>query len=409
MKMTPHYRVKPGRRTGQTFNLLSQASYEVYPPGREIPSLRRFQQSLLKIRRFDHTILDIKGERYLAAGFPCAQMTDFLLLSLRPLRPLTEELSSLRTKLWGFVALSIGFTVLLGMLLARQFLHPIRELAIGIDAVRRQQFSYKIPLAGGDELGELAAHFNRMMDSLQEMNLAIQVQSCLLPRDELRLGDYRVFGLSQPASELGGDYFDYVPLGEHQLLVLTGDVTGHGVPSALVMAMCKSVVRTHAKGDTSLTTILDNINDVIFQTFTGRDERLLMTLSAILVDTRRHEALFCNCGHPFPYLVPCSGYPTMVAGIGRPIGARKTLMTTAVPLSLAPGERLVFYSDGLVESLPIRNDEDGFEVFGEFLVPFRPMPIAEACREILARHPSRVSGAPQPDDFTIVILERSAP
>ncbi|MBI3037558.1 HAMP domain-containing protein, partial [bacterium] len=218
--------LRSGGAKGQNQKLNWSLQYKIIPNKPISDSLKAFVLSLFKTGRIDHGIIQYKGSPCLVTGMPGVQMQNFLIFSLKPLRPIKEEIAALKSRLILFGFLSVGFTSFLVMLLAKKFLKPIQELSLGIDAVREKDFRYVIPQQDKDELGDLANHFNRMMESLQEMSFGSQVQNQLFPKEPLCHGEYRVFGLSLPATELGGDYFDYLVFSGNKLFVLTGDVTG---------------------------------------------------------------------------------------------------------------------------------------------------------------------------------------
>ncbi|MBI3038611.1 serine/threonine-protein phosphatase, partial [bacterium] len=209
-----------------------------------------------------------------------------------------------------------------------------------------------------------------------------------------------------------GDYFDYLVFSGNKLFVLTGDVTGHGVPAALIMAMSKSVVGTIARFNLTAQQILENLNQTIFENFVQKKLRLLMTLGAVFIDTDSHEAILYNFGHPFPFKKNSAGEIQMIMPSGGPLGSRGKLIGTPMPIKLEKGERLFFYTDGLVESLSMveslgmDRQTNYFKIFENYLNQFKDFPIQEACRQILKQHPFFEIQKPQPDDFTIVIVER---
>ncbi|MBI3038323.1 HAMP domain-containing protein, partial [bacterium] len=176
-------------------------------------SFRRFIQSLLKNRRVSQDLLVYKKVNFLATGVPGKLLENLILVALKPESPIRHEIDFLRSRLLLFGLFSLGFTSFLGIFLAKKFLGPINELANGVVAVKEKKFAFRLPNQDPDELGDLSALFNNMMESLYEVSMGREVQEKLFPKKKLCVGEYQVFGLSKPATELGGDYFDYLPIG----------------------------------------------------------------------------------------------------------------------------------------------------------------------------------------------------
>lgn len=402
---------RPRRGEGGKGNrFFSQRYFRCFPYRPLAPPVKEFLLRTMKRNAFTYGQVNYKGEPALIAGFPGNQLQEFMIFLVKPLGPVKEEISSLSMKLTAFELLSLAFAIFLGTVLARKFLAPIRDLSVGITAARQKQFRHRIPRQDPDELGDLAEHFNWMMESLQEMDMAKQIQRQLFPGSPLETGEYKVFGISRPASDLGGDYFDYLVFGGgKKLLVLLGDVTGHGVPSALGMAMSKALIRVLSSLEFPDQVILENLNRVLFETFREKREPLLMTLSVLFLDTQSNSGTFFSCGHPFPYRRSGSGEIIQMEGIGKPMGTKAVFSARPIPISMNPGDRIVLYSDGLVESLIDDWKVDAFQLFQEHIARFLHLPIDQACRGILDGHPFFQKKKPQPDDFTVLILERLPP
>lgn len=321
------------------------------------------------------------------------------------LSPLKLHIDRLWLILLIIAFLEFSSSLFIGRLLSEQFLKPIEGLGMGIKAIRRQDFRFKIPILAPDELGELAGQFNRMIENLGDVNMAKQVQGKLFPGAVMEAGEYRVYGVSQPASDLGGDYFDYLTFGDRKMLILVGDVSGHGIAAALVMAMSKAMVSSFSKSDHSHTRLFETLNQVILDTMKFS---ALMTMCALLVDTKTNELQLFSFGHPLPYKAEFDGKIRELEGkTSRPLGSMKVFPTLRPnSVTLNSGERMIFYTDGLVESLDEGEEKTGFRVFQEYLQGCPGLTLENACPYILLNHPFLQKGLPQPDDFTVVIVER---
>ncbi|MFZ2956322.1 MAG: SpoIIE family protein phosphatase [Candidatus Ozemobacteraceae bacterium] len=377
-----------------------------YYPNRAINrDIRKFMKNAMRVKQVFHAKVNYKGAETLVTAVPGNHLQDFFLLFFKPLAEIEEELWSLKMKFWFFGLFSLLFAIALGGFLSGRVLQPVRDLSLGIRAVHEKKFKERIPTQDPDELGDLADLFNSMMESLEEVSTARVVQEQLFPQKPLVVGDYAVFGLSRPLSELGGDYFDFLAVDAKRLLVLIGDVSGHGVPAALVMAMCKSLILGLVNQGVPVRSILETWNMVVHQTVKIK-KRLFMTMSVLLIDTETHEGILYNCGHPFPVLKAGLGNCQTLSPTGVPIGSWVKLSVTPLPVSLKAGEQLIFYTDGLAESLPGGNNTEKFSDLKRFFGSRPILPVDQAPLDFLENHPFIVQGNAQTDDFTIVVVER---
>ncbi|MBF0546641.1 MAG: SpoIIE family protein phosphatase [Candidatus Riflebacteria bacterium] len=371
-----------------------------------------FVSQVLRTRRlgFDFTERENENEneQFILSGMPGLNLKDFTLFAVKPMKTIEIEISQLRFRLLLFGFFSIAFTLTLGLFLAKKVLEPVRELSRGIAAVANKDFFHRVPSQDRDELGDLSNLFNNMMENLEETTLGRNVQRELFPSEILEHGEFRVFGYSRPASQLGGDYFDYFKVDEEHSLVVIGDVTGHGTPSALVMAMAKAIIYTYREGKNSIESILQTLNRVIFSSTKGK---LNMTFAAFLLNTGNHSIEFYNCGHLYPFRIS-AGKTTMVKGLGFLLGIKSEIKLRPVNFFIDNGERLILYTDGLVESFyDVCKGKGEFEHFQKHLESTQETGIREYCKTIIENHPylrSLPENTSQIDDFTVVIIERKA-
>jgi len=347
-----------------------------------------------------------RGRPWLAVGLPGKNTTGYGLIALYPEGEITRSLDTWRRILIGCLLLGLAVSLLTGLMLSDTFLAPIGELADGIGALRRGDTTWRVPALQKDELGNLALAFNDLMEGLHEVNLGRQVQERLLPKVSMEFQGYRVFGVSRPATQMGGDYFDYLTFGGERLGVVIGDVTGHGVPAALVMAMVKAMV--------GLTARFGHPPDLLFQTLTenlyrNMQKSLLMSMGAAFVDPVTHGIDLYTYGHLCPFHRSATGTRMLSLRGSFPLGIRMQVPQAVTPFRLEPGEELVFYTDGLVESLELMPEIAGTDQFGRLADFFETCPRGdpeETCRAMLDRHPFLRTGLVQPDDVTVVVLRR---
>jgi len=245
----------------------------------------------------------------------------------------------------------------------------------------------------------------RLYEMAREVSLARQVQANFLPKKPLELNGYRVFGHSRPATQLGGDYFDYFIADDKYLVVLIADVMGHGVPAALGMTIVKTSVLQRVKEGFSIEMLVNTINDTLMN---SQERRLMVTAQFTVIDTIRNESVIYHRGHVYPFRRTRDGaWSQHRCIVAPPLGVRKQAPSPGTPAEILPGERWMFYTDGLYESLGEGEESEMKIAALQTYLGTRPLvPITEACADILDHHPSFLTGQPQPDDYTVLLLER---
>ena len=346
-----------------------------------------------------------RGSTFFLTGIKPKELQTCVFLAIQQDHPVKQKVQAMENRLLTFAGMCIFISVFLGMVLSRKILTPIAHLSAGVHAVDHKCFEFRLPVLGRDEFGNLAELFNNMIENLEEVESAQKIQQRLFPASPLTLGEYRVFGQSRPASRLGGDYFDYLAIDERYLLAIIGDVTGHGIPAALLMAMAKGIVLDRARAGTPLPEVIEILNHTIFYSLAGK---LLMSAGLLLIDVQTHKATAYNCGHLFPFLRHVDGTMSYIAAQGTQLGARKSIRFKPNEFTLQPGERVIYYTDGLVESLVGHDERSLFHHFQEYLETRPMIDIEGACDDYLNNHEFMKSGKPQPDDFTILLIDRAA-
>lgn len=291
------------------------------------------------------------------------------------------------------------------------------RLSRGAREVQEGKLDYRIPVHRRDQLGDLAATFNRMTASVEsmlsevaekerlkgELELAREIQQSLLPARRLRHDSLSVFAYFQPAAEVGGDYFDLFPLEKGRLLVAAGDVAGHGLSTGLLMAMVKSAVATLVHEGHRGADLLERLNRFMLEQ--PREHRML-TLTIADVDTEAGAVEVTNAAHP----------PVLLAG-----GDVREVMLPALPvgfpwrgrppserLEIKPGDRLIFYSDGLVEAVNEEEEQFGYTRLRRFFEESAALGSEELLAALLAELERHTRGRPLDDDLTILIIDFAA-
>ena len=264
-------------------------------------------------------------------------------------------------------------------------------------------------LASGREVAyhyeDLAPHVKRIVERERvkaEIDAANRIQAALLPPKDPQFDGAQVASHYAAATEIGGDYFDFLELPGNRLGLAFGDVAGHGLTSGIVMAMAKSALLVQASHDPSPCAVMDALNDIVLKT---APKRMLMTFFFGSLDLSTGELEFCSAGHLDPYVVRRGGgAPEPLSAWGFPLGVRRRHPFVLHQAQLEPGDRLVLYSDGLIEAIDDDGEPFGFTRFEELLARHGTRSPEELRKEILGSVKRFTRSRPPEDDQTLVIL-----
>ncbi|MFZ2961318.1 MAG: SpoIIE family protein phosphatase [Candidatus Ozemobacteraceae bacterium] len=300
-----------------------------------------------------------------------------------------------------------------GRVLARSFLGPIHELGAGLEALGRRDFRNRIPITTNDELGDLSAAFNGMMEGLEDLETAKVVQENFFPAAPLKLGSWSIAGTCSPASRVGGDYFDYFALDDHRIAMVIGDVSGHGTSAALVVAMAKALIShpyTAPGGDFDPAKVLTILQKVFFSTL---KRKKMMTCIMGVLDVTTGALRLASAGHNYPYLVK-KGVAEHIEMEGMPLGTRMARHFPDVDLTLDADDCLILYTDGFIETY----DRQGVMLGYPRVAAALPGIVAEALMtgsdaahiETALRTWYEKIAMPGPlaDDITLVVIRKDA-
>ena len=237
----------------------------------------------------------------------------------------------------------------------------------------------------------------------EELKRAANIQQSLLPTDPLLKPPFRVAGKNVPSSDVGGDYYDFVPGEGSMLTVGLGDVAGKGMPAALLMTNLHASVRAHVESEPRLPIVMARLNRSIHQAVRG--ERFI-TLVLVAIDTATGEIRYVNAGHNPPYLIRSSGEIEKLSVGGLLLGMFPEAGYESAGLRMEPGDVLLLYSDGVTEAHDDGMDEFGEERLAAFLSENRELD-PEKLTEALIRRVHEFSSQGKPgDDVTVAVIRR---
>jgi len=237
----------------------------------------------------------------------------------------------------------------------------------------------------------------------QELRVATLIQQQFLPRELPQLPEWQIAAFYGPARAVGGDFYDFVELPDGRIGIAVGDVTDKGVPAALVMARTHSILRAEASRLSSPGEILSRANDLLVPEMPAR---MFVTCLFAVLDPATGRIVIANAGHNLPF-VRSDGAVTEIRATGMPLGLLPGIRYEEVEGTIAPGNNVLLYSDGLVEAHDPAREMFGFDRLRAALV------VDDAGSELLDRLLETLKAFTgtdheQEDDITLVTLRRSA-
>jgi sigma-B regulation protein RsbU (phosphoserine phosphatase) len=324
-----------------------------------------------------------------------------------------------------FLIIQVG-ALAMGFALARSITGSIHELFVGTERVRAGDFGHRIAVRVKDQLGQLADSFNLMTGSIEdllrqaaekkrleeEMRLAREIQTSLLPPGPLQVPGMGVTAVCVPAREVGGDYYDVLPLDGGRVGVLIADVSGKGMSAALYMAELKGLMLSLTRIHASPRDLLISANRLIAEHL---DSRSFITMTYAVIDPVSLTMTYARAGHTPLIFVPHHDdgearaqilVPDgMVVGLRIDNGERFEAILQEATLRLAPGDLLAFFTDGISEAMNAESDCFGEPRLAQLLESHAHLPFDQLRERVLREIDAFVGDAPQHDDMTMILLK----
>lgn len=340
------------------------------------------------------------------------------------------------------LAFYFGIRIVGGVTGAVGHLHKATE------RMARGDLATTISVPNEDEFGDLADSFNEMTAAIRiaqeqiiqkqlleaQLDTARGIQERLLPASMPRIAGYQISGSSDPSSQVGGDYFDFVEMPDGRLGIAVADVTGKGVPAALLMANVQAGLHGQALHPGTAAEIIARMNNLLYA---STDAHMFVTFALIMLDPASGEIESVSAGHEPTLLIrPDGSYEKLEAG-GLMLGMMPGFEYSEVQARMDPGDVLVLYTDGVTEAMgpaplqalssgkvaqgsdgePEDDDDDDDEMVLPFFEDHRLVELCVARRHetaeqirhaLLAAIRNFAQDVPQSDDITIVVIKRES-
>jgi sigma-B regulation protein RsbU (phosphoserine phosphatase) len=238
----------------------------------------------------------------------------------------------------------------------------------------------------------------------EEFRLARSIQNNLLPKEIPSSPGYNIAGYTLPARSVGGDYYDFISMGAGHLALCLGDVSGKGMPAALLMAHLQAAVRGQTLMQATPAECLSRSNTLLFQSTAS--DRFATCFYGIL-DLEQHRLRYSNAGHDRPLVISGNGSaPRQLDSSGLVLGIMPDSEYSEASISLEPGDLLLIYSDGIIDAADGSEREFGLERLTELVHEHRGETAMDLVNRILLEVNGHAGEAPQTDDMTLVVIRR---
>lgn len=337
-------------------------------------------------------------------------------------------------------ALIVGMALFIGTRLTQTVTKAVAQLYLATRHINQGDFSHRIPVKSNDQLATLAHSFNSMSESLQklleeqkekqklenELVIAQEVQAQLFPQKIVQLPSLEVHGFCRPARTVSGDYYDFLPVDSHRMVMAVGDVSGKGISAALLMATIHSAVRAYSlegipilresmaasrtEGQSGLAlavqgvevstaALLTLLNHQLFES-TPAEKYATMFLG--FYDGRECTLTYSNAGHLPPIILGQGGAIRRLDRGGTVVGLFGEVVYDESVVQISGGDIFLAYSDGVTEP------ENDYGEFGEqrlinLVWENRHLPLAKISEIVTAAVDDWIGASEQPDDVTLVL------
>jgi len=237
----------------------------------------------------------------------------------------------------------------------------------------------------------------------EQVRLASEIQTGLLPKEQPQVEGYDIAGASYPAQVVGGDYFDFISMDGKQWAICLGDVCGKGLPAAMLMSNLQATIRGYAVTDISPNECLTRSNHLLHK---STDSNKFATVFFGILDAEKNQFTYANAGHNRPFYFSAGEDPIYLETAGIALSFLENFSYEQDTVVLKKDDVLVIYSDGIPEAINDREEEYGEERMMSCVTGNLSCSSHDLIQKIVDDVQNHVGDYPQFDDMTIVIIKR---
>lgn len=315
----------------------------------------------------------------------------------------------------------IGAAVAGSALFSQVITRPLKRLGEGADAIGRGDLAYRVETGTQDEFGELAGNFNKMAEDLsammvdlekttaererlsRELEIARSIQESFLPDRAPIIRGFDLAAKSIPALFVGGDFYDFIPIGDGRFGLVIADVSGKGVSAALFMALSRTLVRASTADEPSPAVAITQANRLICE---DSKTSMFVTLFYAILDANEKTLTYVNAGHNPPVFLRGDDHSiTLLKAEGIALGVIEDIELETVEISLHENDLLVLYTDGVTEAENKDEELYGEERLEKVLEGIRGETAAGIITSIIEDISLFAGDNPQSDDITLLVMK----
>ena len=238
----------------------------------------------------------------------------------------------------------------------------------------------------------------------KELHIAANIQQRLIPKVLPLIPGYEIVAEAVPCKEIGGDFYDVLQLKEHLFAAVIADVSGKGIPAALLVSTLHASLRAYIQTDTNLATLVAKLNSTVYHNSTPES---FITFFIMLLDTQKHEITYMNAGHNSPlHLHTRTGLISELGAEMMPLGMLDEASGKVNSVHVEPQDELVLYTDGVTEAMNSEQVPFGDDKFRTIIQSGSDLPIAAKQTQILKEVHTYVGEEAASDDLTIMMVRR---
>ncbi len=306
-------------------------------------------------------------------------------------------------------------------LLSRTITAPIKALTIGSETIGKGNLDYQVEIKTGDELEGLAHSFNQMSSHLKtytaelrrttaekervekELEIARGIQQSFLPENPPLIAGFDLAALNLPAREVGGDFYDFIPVGLNRWGLVIADVSGKGVPAALFMALSRTLVRANVSDKITASEAISKTNDLLAE---QDRSNMFVTLFYGILDPVKMTLTYVSAGHNPPFILTSAGKDIiMLKARGVALGVVPNMGLEEKEITLGKNDVVVLYTDGVTEAINDKEEQFGHDRMVAIAEEVRNLPAEEMIQRIKDGVLEFSRGQPQFDDITLMVLK----